>query len=168
LGNGSAPEDISVAQAVMVGIKMAIKDTLPSTLPRHFVNLTVFNTKCEGINAAEGVRYLAAEGVSKCWLCHAMAPAVRGSATLAVVHCASSGRQRPLNHDVASIQLQIQCSETYTKLASLICWHAGGIIGDVCSTSSLAAAAANKQLQIPIISPAATSPSLSMKDFFFR
>eukprot|EP00775_Hariotina_reticulata_P003309 gene3309-3585_t len=107
LGNGSAPEDISVATAVLVGVQMAIKDTIPDVLPRYFVNLTVFNTKCEGMMAAEGVKYLAAEGVS-------------------------------------------------------------GIIGDVCSTSSLAAAAANKALQIPILSPAATSPSLSMKDFFFR
>jgi hypothetical protein len=63
LGNGSTPEDVSVAQAVMVGLQMAINDTLHSALPGVFVNLTVCNTKCEGIPAAECVKHLAAEGV---------------------------------------------------------------------------------------------------------
>eukprot|EP00775_Hariotina_reticulata_P003308 gene3308-3584_t len=107
LGKGSTPEDASVARAVMAGLQMAVNDTLHAVLPGFFANITVYNTKCEGIAAAEGVRHLAAEGV--------------------VV-----------------------------------------IFGDVCSSSSLAAVAADISRQIPIISPAATSPSLSMRDVFFR
>eukprot|EP00775_Hariotina_reticulata_P009638 gene9638-9798_t len=41
-------------------------------------------------------------------------------------------------------------------------------VGDVCSTSSLAAAAAAKLKRVLVVSPAATSPSLSMKDTFAR
>jgi ABC-type branched-subunit amino acid transport system substrate-binding protein len=41
-------------------------------------------------------------------------------------------------------------------------------VGEVCSAATVAAAGVASTAQIPLISPAATSPSLSDKDMFFR
>jgi hypothetical protein len=43
-----------------------------------------------------------------------------------------------------------------------------GVIGDICSRASVAAAGVANMRKIPVISPASTSPSLSETDFFFR
>lgn len=42
------------------------------------------------------------------------------------------------------------------------------VIGDVCSSASVAAAGVAASRQLPVISPASTSPSLSDVDYFFR
>ncbi|KAF6234464.1 periplasmic binding protein-like I [Scenedesmus sp. NREL 46B-D3] len=59
------------------------------------------------------------------------------------------------------------CS-AYLALSRLPCPFAVGVIGDICSRASVAAAGVANKRQIPVISPASTSPSLSAPDFFFR
>eukprot|EP00775_Hariotina_reticulata_P003282 gene3282-3559_t len=59
LGPDSAPEDLSVAKAVLEAIKMAINEELPRLLPDRYVNMTCYDSGCDGLAAAAGVYFFA-------------------------------------------------------------------------------------------------------------
>lgn len=68
-----------------------------------------------------------------------------------------------------SFKLCIQLPNTAKRLHHrMFSSCAVGVIGEVCSGASVAAAGVANAKKIPVISPASTSPSLSQPDFFFR
>jgi hypothetical protein len=69
------------------------------------------------------------------------------------------------------VALALQAFERHVPSLTAFLWCfccAVGVIGDICSRASVAAAGVANMRKIPIISPASTSPSLSETDFFFR
>jgi hypothetical protein len=49
-----------VAKAVLAAIKMAVNDELPRLLPDRYVNLTCYDSGCDGLAAAAGVYFFSA------------------------------------------------------------------------------------------------------------
>lgn len=63
-----------------------------------------------------------------------------------------------------------RCSDipAYAAVTKFADEGAVGVIGEICSRATVAAAGVASMRKIPVISPASTSPSLSQIDYFFR
>uniref|UniRef100_A0A383W2N6 Receptor ligand binding region domain-containing protein n=1 Tax=Tetradesmus obliquus TaxID=3088 RepID=A0A383W2N6_TETOB len=70
--------------------------------------------------------------------------------------------------NITCINSKCEDIPAYMAVSKFAAEGAIGVIGDICSRASVAAAGIANMRKIPIISPASTSPSLSETDFFFR
>lgn len=68
----------------------------------------------------------------------------------------------------AAYPLPLHCHIFEALTAIVLISLAVAVMGEVCSGASVAAAGVANDKQIPMISPASTSASLSQKDYFFR
>jgi len=150
----------NTGKAVQAAIQMAIKDYAPRLAGKP-VTLTCENTNCRDTSALWGGQKLARSHVGElCGYCCSFRfrhTAARGTLQL---RCALHSSHHNLQRTQAT-------KLTNTTILTNRQNESDAIIGEVCSSASLGALGVINKFRIPLVSPASTSPALTIEDDYF-
>jgi ABC-type branched-subunit amino acid transport system substrate-binding protein len=145
-------------KAVLAGVELAAKVAAPKRVPGVKVEVIPLDTQCEDVPALRAAAKLArvnnvGEEAERCVVLLGRALWKRGKFA-----------PTPQNTCPPSLPRNQQQNTHQTNIK-----NADAMIGDVCSGATLAATAVANKYQIPLVSPAASSTSLTRgDDYFFR